>query len=259
MRTDAPTPYPAEPDALRDLIDGLLAGAPEAPDLDGVLVGLVVPDADRVAGGPAAAAAYRLLQDAEVQTVVVVSPSHHGATGRLSIRQSDAYPTPLGDVRINDDLRNELCDEDDDIYLDDWPAGHTEGADVQIPFLLRALGPDLDVVPIVMGDEGPAYCRELGGAVGEVMYGKRAVVVGTCDLVGADADGLDRLRAAVEALDVGETMHLLNSDAVRVEGHGALATALIASKERGAKVARVLALDPPAPDAPGALAVAFWR
>ncbi len=252
--------YPSQPAPLRQHLDALLAGAPADPDLPAdALVGLVVPDSNRASGGDAAAAAYRLLRGAELDTVLVVSPSHNGAFGRLSICQTDAYHTPLGAVPINDHLRNELCDEDDDIFLDDTGHYHTEGADVQFPFLQTALAGDFDAVPIVMGEESPAFCRELGAAVGEVMYGKRALLIGSCDLVGGDADGFERLRQAIEGFDESELMHLLGSETVRVEGMGALITTLIASRARGATQARVLALSPPEDGAPGTLAVAFWK
>ena len=252
--------YPTQPAALRQLLDELLADASPAGDVpQDSLVGLVVPDSNRVTGGAVAAAAYGLLRGAALDTVLIVSPSHHGAFGRLSICQTDRYHTPLGEVTVNDHLRNELCDEDDDIFLDDTGHYHTEGADVQLPFLQRLLGDGFDAVPIVMGDESPAYCRELGAAVGEVMYGKRAVVVGSCDLLEGEAGGFDKLRAAVEALDESELMHLLGSETVKVEGMGALITTLIAAQQRGATAARVLALEPPTDGAPGALAAAFWR
>ena len=252
--------YPTQPDALRQMLDELLASADTASDIpEGSLVGLVVPDSNRTSGGATAAAAFGLLKDAALDTVLIISPSHHGAFGRLSICQTDCYHTTLGEVPINDHLRNELCDEDDDIFLDDTGHYHTEGADVQLPFLQRLLGDGFDAVPIVMGEESPAYCRELGAAVGEVMYGKRAVVVGSCDLVHGDADGLDRLRAAIEEMNESELMHLLGSEAVQVEGMGALITTLIAAQQRGATHARVLALTAPAGSAPGALAVALWR
>ena len=252
--------YPTQPNALRQVLDRLLSGTDADADIPaGSLVGLVVPDSNRTSGGAAAAAAYGLLKGAELDTVLIISPSHHGAFGRLSICQTDGYHTPLGEVPINDHLRNELCDEDDDIFLDDTGHYHTEGADVQLPFFQYLLGDGFDAVPIVMGEEGPAYCRELGTAVGEVMYGKRAVVVGSCDLLDGDDAGFDRLREAVEAMDESELMHLLGSERVRVEGMGALITTVIAARQRGATAARVLALTPPADGAPGALAVALWR
>ena len=250
--------YPTQPAPLRQQIRRLLDAA-EAEPVDGQLVALVVPDSNRTSGGPVAAEAYRMLEGDDLDTVLVISPSHHGDFGRLSICQVDAYHTPLGEVPVNDHLRNELCDEDDDIFLDDTGHYHTEGADVQLPFLQVGLDGDFDVVPIVMGEESPAFCRELGHAVGEVMYAKRAVVVGSCDLLGGDDEALDRLREAIETFDESELLHLLGSEAVHVQGMGALITTVIAAAHRGATRARVLALVPPTEGDPGALACAFWR
>src|SRR5690606_24614636 len=113
-------------------------------------------------------------------------------------------------------------DEDDDIFLDDRGHYHTEGADVQIPFLQCVLDRDFSVVPIVMGQESPDLCRELGAAIGEVMYSKRAVVIGSADLLAAEGDALDRFVRAVEGFEVSELMHLLASETVKVEGMGAV-------------------------------------
>ena len=252
--------YPTQPEPLRQMLDGLLADASRPDDIpEGAVVGLIVPDSNRASGGPVAAAAYRLLRDESFDTAIVISPSHNGEFGRLSICQTDAYHTTLGDVPVNDHLRNELCDEDDDIFLDDTGHYHTEGADVQLPFLLRVLGDGFNAVPIVMGEESPAYCRELGNAVGEVMYGQHAIVVGSCDLLAGDAAGFERLTAAIEGFHESELMHLMGSETVRVEGMGALITTLLAAQARGATAARVLTLEPPTDDAPGALAVALWK
>jgi AmmeMemoRadiSam system protein B len=250
--------YPTQPGPLRQHLDALLAAA-DAEDVPGDLVAIVVPDSNRTSGGPAAARGYALLRGVDLDTVLVISPSHHGEFGRLSICQTDAYHTPLGDVPVNDHLRNELCDEDDDIFLDDTGHYHTEGADVQLPFLQRVLGDGFDAVPIVMGEETPAFCRELGHAVGEVMYAKRALVVGSCDLLEGDAEALARLREAIEGFEESELMYLLGSETVRVEGMGALITTLIAARHRGATTARVLTLEPPADGEPGTLVCAFWR
>ncbi|MDT7856750.1 AmmeMemoRadiSam system protein B [Rubrivirga sp. S365] len=252
--------YPTQPGPLRQHLDRLLADADDAgaaPPDD--LVALVVPDSNRASGGAASAAAYARLRGADLDTVVLISPSHTGAFGRLSICKTEQYHTPLGPVPINDHLRNELCDEDDDIYLDDTGHYHTEGADVQLPFLQMVLDEGFSAVPIVMGEESPAYCRELGAAVGEVMYAKQAVVVGSCDVLSGGAEALGRLRTAIEAFNESELMHLLGSETVQVEGMGALVTTLIAAQRRGATRAEVLALEPPSDDAPGVLACALWR
>lgn len=250
--------YPTQPAPLRQLVEDLLARAePAAEPAD--LVALIVPDSNRTSGAAAAAAAFKLLEGSDAQTVVIVSPSHHGRFGRLSVCRADTYHTPLGDVPVNDALRNELCDEDDDIYIDDTGHYHVEGADVQLPFLQVVLPNGFDVVPIVMGEETPAFCRELGAAVGEVLYGRRAVIVGSADILEADGEGLEALRSAIESFDESALMHVLGSESVRAEGMGAVITTALAARQRGATRARVLTLEGPSEGAPGILTVAFTR
>ncbi len=255
--------YPTQPGPLSGEIDRLLRDARSAPgdpgDVEGQVVALVVPDSNLLRGGPVAAAAYRLVEGQSFDSVIVVAPSHDGAFGRLAVCRADAYHTPLGSVPVNDAIRNELCDEDDDIYLDDQGHYHTEGVDVQLPFLQRVLEGEFDVVPIVMGGETPALCRELGHAIGEVMYGHRVLVIASADLLSVEGDAFGRFETALESFDTSELMHLLGSEQIRVEGMGAVITAVLAAERRRANRARVLRVTLPEGDRIGALACALWR
>ncbi len=256
--------YATQPVALRQQIERLLQEAPRA-DVEGDLVALIVPNTNRVEAGPAAAEAFKLVEGEEFDVVLAVAPSHEGAFGRLAVARADAYHTPLGEVPMDDGVRNELCDEDDDIYLDDRGHYHVEGVAAMLPFLQVALKGSFRVVPIVMGDESPAFCRELGGAIGEVMYGKRALLVASADVIGAADGAIDRFVNAFESFDTAELLHLLGSEGLSVEGSGAVIVAALAAKHRGATRAKVLRLEAPAPaggdgaDRPGSIACALWR
>ncbi len=254
---DAAT-YATQPSALRQQVEGLLRTTP-APAFDGDLLALIVPDSNRLGLGAAAAAAFKFVEGEQFDVVIAVAPSHEGAFGRLSVARADSYHTPLGEVPVDDALRNELCDEDDDIFLDDRGHYHAEGVAAMLPFLQVALGAPFRLVPIVMGDESSVFCRELGTAIGEVMYGKRALLVASADVLGAEPDALAKFTAAFEGFDDSELLHLLGSEQLQVEGSGAVIVAALAAKQRGANRARVLQLSPPEGSAPGALACALWR
>src|SRR5690606_19616206 len=114
---------------------------------------------------------------------------------------------------------------DDDIFVSDEGHFHTEGIDVQVPYLQTVLG-DFDIVPVVMGNESPEFCRELGHAIGEVMYNRRALVVAAADVVAASAEYFAAFCERFEAQDVSGLMAMLNSGRVEVEGKGALLVAM---------------------------------
>jgi AmmeMemoRadiSam system protein B len=250
--------YATQPAPLASEIDQLLRDA-DALAIEGQLLALIVPDSNLQSGGPVAAAAYKLLEGRVYDTVVIVAPSHDGTFERLSICSVNRYRSPLGDVPINDAIRNELCDEDDDIFIDDQGHYHTEGVDVQLPFLQRVLAEGFDAVPIVMGSEAPALCRELGHAIGEVMYGHRMLVVASADLLSVEGDALAEFKQALETYDTSRLMHLLGSEKIRVEGMGAVIAAVLASERRRGNRAAVLRVEPPHGDEIGAMACALWR
>ena len=230
--------YATQPHPLRNQIENLLARAPRH-DIEGEILGLIVPDSNRIIGGGVSAEVFNCLRGREYETVIVVSPSHTGPFERMNICSVDVYRTPLGDVPVNDRVRNELCDEDDDIYLDDEGHYHTEGVDVQLPYL-QCILPAFDVVPIVMGDESPDFCRELGAAVGEVMYNRPTLLVATVDIAAADVTALHRLEEFFKNRDVSSLMSLLNSEDIVIEGKGPLLVSLLAAHHRRATHARVL-------------------
>lgn len=249
--------YATQPNPLRNQIERLLQQAP-SNTIDGEILGLIVPDSNLIGGGGIAAEAYNCLRGRTYETVIVVSPSHTGAFTRMNICSVDVYRTPLGDVPVNDGVRNELCDEDDDIYLDDEGHYHTEGVDVQLPYLQSVLQ-DFDVVPVVMGDESPEFCRELGAAIGEVMYNRPTLVVATADLMEADTAALIRFEEAFQNRDVSTLMSLLNSETLVVEGKGPLLVALIAALHRRATHARILRSVPPVNGELGYLGAVLYR
>jgi AmmeMemoRadiSam system protein B len=252
--------YATQPAPLANEIDRLLRDAelPAVP-VEGQLLALIVPDSNLQRGGAVSASAYKLLEGRTYDTVVVIAPSHDGEFERLSICSVNKYRSPLGDVAINDALRNELCDEDDDIFIDDQGHYHTEGVDVQLPFLQRVLGEGFDVVPIVMGSEAPALCRELGHAIGEVMYGHRLLVVASADLLEVEGDALSDFERALESYDTSRLMHLLGSEQIRVEGMGAVIAAVLAAQRRRGNRAAMLHVDLPEGGKIGAMACALWR
>lgn len=249
--------YATQPHPLDQQIAEHLHAAHPDP-IDGEIFALIVPDSNLLQGGKVAAEAYKLLDGRAYDTVVLIAPSHMGTFQRMNICSVNTYSTPLGDLPVNDRIRHELCDEDDDIFVDDSGHFHTDGIDVQLPYLQTVLQ-DFDIVPVVMGEESPAFCRELGHAIGEISYNRRVLVVASADVLDASADDMEAFRAAFEQADVSRLMILVNSGRMQIEGKGPLLVALLAALHRRAKNVRVLAMEPSDGDTPGAIGAVLWR
>lgn len=250
--------YPTQPRPLRDQITSLLRKA-DQPDVPKTITAIVVPDTNEVEAGLAAGTVYASLSGRKYESVLVVSPSHSGEFGRISIANVDTYRTALGELNVNDQIRNELCDEDDDIFVDDRGHFHTEGIDVQLPFLQMVLDGTFDVVPIVMGDESPDFCRELGIAIGEVAYSRRILIVASADILSGSEAALDSFKNHFEHGDVSRLMSLVNSNQIRIEGKGPILVALIAALHQGADDIRVVSIKAPESDSSGHIGAILGR
>ena len=241
--------YATQPKPLQRQIETLLSASSQPP-IDEDILALIVPDTNLLRLGSSTARIYKSLAGQHYETVILVSPSHMGSFGRMTICDLKEYQTPLGSIDINTSVCHELCDEDDDIYLDDTGHFHVRGIEVQLPFLQNMLN-GFNVVPIVMGVESPDFCRELGAAIGAVMFDRRTLLVASADILSADEKSLAVFKDALEQGDVNALFPLLYSNEVDMLGKGALLVALIASMKRKAKQFRILSMESPSEGTPG--------
>ena len=249
--------YATQPKPLQKQIESLLAESSQSPLEDDILA-LIVPDTNLLRTGHVSADVFKTITGHDYETVILVSPSHMGSFGRMTICDLKEYQTPLGSIDVNMRVCHELCDEDDDIFLDDTGHFHTRGIEVQLPFLQNVLK-DFDVVPIVMGTESPDFCRELGAAIGAIMFNSKTLLVASVDIQCTEEGQLDVFRDAVMQGDVDALFPLLYSTEVDVLGKGALLVAIIASLTRRAKRFQVLSLSPPDSETPGHIGAVISR
>ena len=249
--------YATQPKPLQKQIENLLSEATQPP-IDEDILALIVPDTNLLRVGPQSANMFKSLAGQSYETVILVSPSHMGSFGRMTICDLKEYQTPLGSLGVNTRVCHELCDEDDDIFLEDTGHFHARGIEVQLPFLQNMLD-GFDIVPIVMGVESPDFCRELGAAIGAIMFNRRTLLVASADILSADEGRLPVFKEAIEKGDVSALFPLLYSNKVDILGKGALLVALIATLQRRANRFRILSMSSPQQDTPGHVGVVISR
>ncbi|MGY1682912.1 AmmeMemoRadiSam system protein B [Geodermatophilus sp. SYSU D01176] len=165
--------YPADPEELRDLVDRLLAAAggrprPVPP------AALVAPHAGYRYSGAVAATAYAPLSTAlpdAVRRVVLLGPAHLWPLEGMAVPAVDAFATPLGTVAVDDDARTAAAALPG-VVVDDRPHDGEHSLETQLPFLQRVLGPEVAVLPVLVGRTQPdsvaAVLTALDGALAVV-------------------------------------------------------------------------------------------
>ncbi|HVM47670.1 MAG TPA: AmmeMemoRadiSam system protein B [Candidatus Acidoferrum sp.] len=188
--------YPADPTTLSNTVDRLLKAAPEH-HITG-LKALVCPHAGYEFSGPTAAIAYKTLAGRDMQTVIVMGPSHYAWFESACIPDAQAYRTPLGLVPISPKAKElasappfviePKCPVQRPPWAEqgpkpappsgqDTPETWEHSVEVQVPFLQRALK-DFKLVPIVIGNADPEQvARALAATLDD-----KTIIVASSDL-----------------------------------------------------------------------------
>lgn len=172
----AGTFYPADARELRSIVNGFLRDA--HTDLPPPRA-MIVPHAGYIYSGPVAASGYASLLNRQtpVQRVVLLGPSHRVAFHGLAASSADAFVTPLGDVAIDRDAIESLCNLPQVQVLDDAHR-FEHSLEVQLPFLQSTIGRFL-LVPLVVGD---ATAEDITEVLEMLWTGPETLVIVSSDL-----------------------------------------------------------------------------
>lgn len=170
--------YPADAALLQSQVAAALDGSPAAPVSN--LRTLIVPHDNYATALPAMAAGYKALGES-IYDLVIVLAAAAAPNGRICISANGAFETPLGKLDLSDFVRNELADEEDDIFVTDAGSLETSAIEVQLPLLQESVAKRgaFKFLPILLGEQSIDFCNELGSALGEVLQQKRALLIAT--------------------------------------------------------------------------------
>ena len=237
--------YPGTRDRLARTVDGYLAKV-DRPPVAGELLGLISPHAGYSYSGQTAAFAYHQLQGREVDTVVLVGPSHRSWVSIHSTSNEDAYETPLGLVPLDRAFIDGLAGRE---MLGRIQGDREHSLELQLPFLQRQLG-EFRMVPILIRSDDPAAARSLGRALAgtiraQAVEGKRVLLVASSDLhhiedydlvVSRDQEIVD----AIAAYDLERLESLFVALDCSVCGRMAILAVMHSARDLGADVAEIL-------------------
>lgn len=168
--------YSSNAEILRNEIEFFLDKAKDSLSVRSAAA-VVAPHAGYKYSGAIAAHAYNQFVDKNIETIIILSPSHREYFNGTCIYDGGGYATPLGVVEINRELSDKIidCSEGTIFYGE---AGHIKehAIEVHLPFLQVALD-NIKIVPIVMGEQSVDTIEKLAECLAHFIDNKTVLLV----------------------------------------------------------------------------------
>lgn len=166
--------YPGEKDKLKSLIQKLLDKT-KLPKLKGRSFGIISPHAGIQFSGQAAAYGFKALKDTRIKRVIILGPSHYTLFKGLATSGVNFYETPLGKVKVDRELSDELYK----LPLFQGPRDAElpeHSLEMQLPFL-QVILEDFVIVPLVVSEMSPKDYEEAAAVLKKYLDNGTVVVV----------------------------------------------------------------------------------
>ena len=218
--------YPGSVSALRSEIGALMATAARHDGLRPKAC--IAPHAGYIYSGPIAASAYALLPPLAdmIHRVVLLGPVHRVWTQGLALPDVQAFATPLGEVRLDQEAIAAIADLP---QVTIHAAAHAQehSLEVHLPFLQTVLE-DFRLVPLAVGDATPQQVAEV---LDRLWGGPETLIVVSSDL----SHYLPYQAAQRQDLSTVRSIEALHTNLVGKQACGAhpLNGLLLAAKQRG--------------------------
>ena len=244
--------YPSDAAELRAVLENCFVSNPlgpigrASPDL--ALIAGMVPHAGYVYSGACAAHLYARLADT-VKRVILVGVNHWSRGHRAALSPSDAWQTPLGNLRVDQQFNAFLQQRVRFLKKDELAHTQEHSIEVQLPFLQRVLD-EFVLVPISLADVSDEECAELGAALADGCKTNTATPAESVILASSDlshylsprkTDQIDRV--ALEPVlnrDPAELLTVVERSAITMCGVRPTAVMLHAANRLGVERAHLL-------------------
>ena len=160
----------------------------------------IVPHAGYVYSGYTANIAYRIMQKTDIDTFVVIGPSHRVGFRGISLCEDNSYDTPFGEIQSDKNMVDELKQM---FGLKNIIQHAEHSTEVQFPFIKHYI-PHAKIVELIYGQTTP---KEISQIIDFVLSNQNHGVIISTDLSHfhnlEDANKIDSIcLKGVESLDI---------------------------------------------------------
>lgn len=179
---------------------------------------------------------YADIRDHNYDTVIILEGCDTELEKKIPMPSNDVFKTRLGEVKVNQKLRDELCDEEDDFYIDDSAFNQEMSLFHQLPMLQRTVREPSVVSLQVYNMERTSIIRELAFVLSEVLYNRNVLIVICTEMSNDQTNALSKIKHYYKIHADSNLKNIINSDSVNIHGRSALMTGLMIAGKWGLKL-----------------------
>ncbi|MCG8698611.1 MAG: AmmeMemoRadiSam system protein B [Bacteroidales bacterium] len=171
--------YSSNGDELRNDLKSLFSQSKQKHASNAPLA-IISPHAGYVFSGQVAASAFnQVAHNKTYENIFVLASSHHIYMDGASIYNVGNYQTPLGLIKVNTQLANDLISKHKEFEFKADAHSKEHSLEVQLPFLQYKMKTDFQIVPIVIGTQNKNICRKIANALKPYFNEKNLFVIST--------------------------------------------------------------------------------
>ena len=192
--------YPKNPGEILSFIKNNLGGKDKIK-----AKGALLPHAGYIYSGKTAIKALSCIDLSKVKRVFLLGPNHTGLGARISLYPKGVWKTPLGAVKIDQEIVQELTNRDILLQKDTLAHQQEHSLEVLLP-LLQYFIPEFEIVPIIIMQASLFELRRIGTLISRLIQEKgikeETLIIASSDMNHYENHNitLEKDRDAIEAI-----------------------------------------------------------
>ena len=178
---------------------------------------------------------YRQIIDTQYEVAVIVEPDTYQDPRKIPILPGADVRTDFGSLTVNESLRDDFCDEEDDFFIrDDDAYGHLGFFDHVS--MLQLVQDNCQVLGMQLLDESPPVVQEMTFVLKEIMPFKNALIVFCCELGRDRNQDFETIKTLVMQENDTRLLNLIYGGESGISGAGIFLAGLMTARHRERKL-----------------------
>lgn len=232
--------YPQSKDRLIKIISNLVGEGKEKISC----IAVISPHAGYMYSGKVAGETFSIITIPD--TVLILGPNHTGMGKAFAIMDKGEWETPLGNVKINEELAELIIEESSLARVDITAHLWEHSIEVQLPFI-QYFNPNVSFVPVCIQKTTYQQLEKFGEEIAEAIkrFGKEVLIVASSDMSHyIPQDEAERkdwyALEKIESLNPRELYNVVEREDISMCGIAPVTSTLSASLKLGAKKGKVV-------------------